>query len=187
MDNSEPRIFIALKIDLTEKNRILIEKLKSSFAKSKIRWTSEDNYHLTLKFLGEIPAYFINSIELLLTQTLSEFSEFNFELKGLGTFGGNKPKVIWMGIQATDVLNSLQNRIDDTLVELGFEKEKRPFSPHLTLGRIKYLKDPAYFSQVIQEYQNKPFQIININKIVLFESFLKSEGPVYKSLKEFNL
>lgn len=187
MDSSNPRIFLALEFTLTQKNLKFIDKLKSVLKGSKIKWVTNDNYHLTLKFLGETPSYLIKNIEITLQQTLREFSAFNLKLKGLGSFGNNKPKVIWIGIEESFQLNYLHENIEDALVELGFNSEKRKFSPHLTLGRIKYITNPEQFNQIINKYCNKYFQEININNIKLYQSDLKPEGPIYTIIKEFRL
>jgi 2'-5' RNA ligase len=93
MDNSNPRIFLALKFTLTSKNLNFIDKLKNTLADSKIRWVPNDNYHLTLKFFGETPSYFIKSIEILVQQALRELSTFNLKLKGLGTLETTNQKL----------------------------------------------------------------------------------------------
>jgi 2'-5' RNA ligase len=92
-----------------------------------------------------------------------------------------------MGIEDSFLLNELQKNIEDALEELGFESEKRVFSPHLTLGRIKYVTNSEQFNQIINKYCDKYFQEITINKIILYESILKSEGPIYNPIKEFKL
>jgi 2'-5' RNA ligase len=99
----------------------------------------------------------------------------------------NYIKVAWMGVENAEPLKEIAENIDTKLKNLGFEKEKRPFSAHLTIARIKSAKNKEKLMQLINKYQNTEFQKIKIDKIILKKSTLTPKGPIYTNLKEITL
>ncbi|MFW6246309.1 MAG: RNA 2',3'-cyclic phosphodiesterase, partial [Tangfeifania sp.] len=98
-----------------------------------------------------------------------------------------QPKVLFVNIEKHEILKQLAAETDAKLYELGFEKEQREFNPHLTLGRIKYLKDKSRFYQTMEEYRNSFIQQVEINEIIYYQSILKPAGAEYKSIEKFGL
>jgi 2'-5' RNA ligase len=128
------------------------------------------NLHLTLKFIGE--SYDLQGITKALSEVRGAPAEVG--LKGLGTF----PRVLWIGVQAD--LASLAARIDQALEPLGITRETRPFSPHLTIARMKDGRMPKFNEQ-------PDFGSFRISEFVLYESKLGSSGPTYTALERFPL
>ncbi len=188
MGNSDQnRLFIGSKITLTKEISSLIDLLQHKFSHSGIKWVEKNNYHITLKFLGLAPSYFINSIDLAILESIGDFPRFDIQLSGCSFFGSPRPQVLWLGLKETGNLEILQDRIQAGLYQLGFERESGPFKPHLTVGRIKFLKSAPEFKQTLRQYADKFEQTLSINKIELFESKLMPAGPQYTVLKQYRL
>ncbi len=187
MGNSKPRLFIGVKISLDPQNINQVEKLQSNLSNCNIKWVPFSNYHLTLKFLGETPVHHINNIKIILEEIANKTSTFKVSIAGLGFLGKTKPKVIWIGIDAENSLFKIQKSIDNRLEQLGFEKEDRSFCPHLTIGRIKHLANIESFREILQAQSPNFSQSILITDLILYESHLSQNGPVYIGKEKIKL
>ena len=182
------RIFVAIKIDPEEELLKMISSLKTGLKNESIKWTETSNIHITLVFLGDTEEKRIKEIDAILSGICSGFGSFDLILSGAGIFRSLRdPRIIWAGINNSPELTELNRRISDKLRETGTMLEHRVFNPHLTLGRIKRLNDPQKLSGLIENYKNKEIQRVSVSEIVLFESILRPEGPVYKSLGRYSL
>lgn len=181
------RAFIALEISQPHKQKIsgLISSLKSSDAD--IRWLAENQMHLTLKFLGNIQQDSVKNISQILRSIAMDTNAFTMDLTGIGAFPNIKhPKVIWLGIEKGSLsINILSDKIEQGLEHLGFKREKRLFKPHLTLGRVKSLKNIKKLLDIIAKIKFQCEEFILINKIILFQSTLTPKGAVYSILEEY--
>lgn len=103
-----------------------------------VRWVRPEGIHLTLKFMGDIPAGMVDRVLGVLPLVTARFSPFSLKISGLGAFPNlRKPRVLWAGLDGDlDALRDLQLAVDDAVGDLGLPKEQRPFSPHLTLARV---------------------------------------------------
>jgi 2'-5' RNA ligase len=112
--------------------------LEPVFPASSVRWTNPTGIHLTLKFLGEVPIRSVDGIRSAMDEASLGCQPFRLFVEGLGCFPTDaRPRVIWAGIRRNAALMDLQKRLEDALQRVGFPKERRPFSPHLTLGRVR--------------------------------------------------
>jgi 2'-5' RNA ligase len=113
---------------------------------------------------------------------------YGFILAGTGVFKNFRdPRVIWVGIHSSEKLLILNDIISDGLRENGFEIDERQFRPHLTLGRIKSVKDTENLKTVLERYRDNQIQIVRVNEVILYESILMQTGPLYKPLGNFAL
>jgi 2'-5' RNA ligase len=182
------RIFIAIKVEPAETLLKMISEIKSGLNKDIIKWTHTDNIHITIAFLGDTEDSLIKNIKTMLKNKSEGSGKFILTLKGYGVFRSlNDPRIIWAGIESTKELIDLNDSIVRGLKELNIKIEDRPFNPHLTLGRIKKINDNEALRLLIEKYQNSEIQIVPVNEIILFESFLLQSGPVYKPLAKFSL
>jgi len=182
------RTFIAIKIQLQSKLNETLDELKNKLKGESIKWVERENLHLTLKFLGETHRNQVDKITQLLEESIGIYPGINLKLSGLGYFKTmGQPRVLFVNIVRNDSLTKLFELIGNKLAEIGFEKEKRRFSPHLTLARIKYLNNKKRFYSVIEEFRNSEFQESLVSKIVFYESILTQNGPIYKPLKIIQL
>lgn len=140
------RIFTAVKVTAGNTFLKMVSSLKGKLSDDNIKWTSIDNIHITLAFLGNTPEEKIGSIDELLKVKCSEFKKFEVLMRGTGVFKSfSDPRIIWAGFEKSEELTKLANSIQEGLRGIGIELEERPFNPHLTLARIKNLSDKEAF------------------------------------------
>jgi len=182
------RTFIAVKITPQPALLQVWSHLKKTFEKEKIKWVEENNLHLTLKFLGDTSPVQIDQVISVLHETALNFAALQFDLNGVGFFNRNRqPKVLFVNIESDQILRQLATEIDMKLSKLGFDKEQREFSPHLTLGRIKHLKNKPLFFKTMEEYKNDFIQQVKISEIIYYQSILKPGGAEYKPIIKVGL
>ncbi len=132
------RLFIALNLPQEERARLERDTRALRAARLPVRWVAGDALHLTLKFLGEVPDARVGEVEKAMTDVAADFPPFRLELGGLGAFPNvRSPRVVWVGVQAPPELGRLAGVLEDAMAGLGFPRENRPYSPHLTLGRAE--------------------------------------------------
>lgn len=181
------RTFIAIKTEPESGLLEMISSIKVLLGKENIKWVDPANLHLTLSFLGDTEEKRIKLLSEMLTEKCTGFGEFEFVLTGTGVFKSfSDPRVIWTGIKATEKLALLNNSIIAGLKESGFPVEERPFKPHLTVGRIRSVRDAGYLRNVLEKYKEE-FQKVQVSEVILFESILQQTGPIYKPLGKFSL
>jgi len=174
------RTFIAIKIPSDEKMRTVLDHFKQTLSEEKIKWVDTEIMHITLVFLGDTDEKILPSIFEKIKRISLDYSPFELVFRSAGIFKNIRdPRVIWIGTDTNRVLQDIKLRMDDELSGYGFEKENREFRPHLTLGRIKWIRNIPALEEVIQLYKDQELQRALINEIIFYESILKPEGPVY--------
>ena len=182
------RIFAAIKIHPSELFHNTYYQLKSNLKDEKIKWVELENIHITLKFFGETEGSRIGGIKELLKDIAQNHSAFSFSINDVGIFGSSyKPRVIWFGIEKNESLINLANGVLDQVQNLGFERDRQNFVPHLTIGRIKIIDDKRRFQEVINKYRSIEIQEQKVDQFYLIESILQQQGPEYKILESFPL
>lgn len=183
------RAFIA--IELPDTVRATLRQVQNRFQayRFKIRWVKAENIHLTLKFLGNIGIDAVEKVHQAITEETENRDPFNLQTKGVGVFPGVKrPKVLWAGLSGNiEHLASLQQAVDGRLAKIGFAREQRKFKGHLTLGRIKGRVNPRQLVDAMEQiggFESDPF---SVNRVVLFQSRLKSSGAEYTPLHAVKL
>lgn len=162
--------------------------LQKELQGEKIKWVEPWNLHVTLWFFGDIADKDIPDIEKQLHKACTGIKPFMVKIRGCGSFGPSKnPSVIWFGLEVPGTLKQLFANIKERLTEIGYLAEDREFRPHLTLGRIKGIRDVGRMKAVLRTVQDMEFQVTTVNSFSLFESKLTAEGPIYTELKIFNL
>jgi RNA 2',3'-cyclic 3'-phosphodiesterase len=186
------RVFIAIELPLPIQNSIdsIISQLKTQNLKA-VRWVSAKNIHLTLKFIGEIPAQNINSINTVLSETATNFKPFDLDISGIGAFPNlHRPRVIWLGLNAPPALSEMQKAIEKGCRSINVLGDDKPFSPHLTIGRIVRDSNPQDLQPIesIISHQNiSTVGTLLVKSICLFKSDLNPTGSVYTRLSTFPL
>ncbi|MCA1759499.1 MAG: RNA 2',3'-cyclic phosphodiesterase [Bacteroidales bacterium] len=182
------RTFVAVKIKPAPLLLQAFINLKKELSCEPVKWVEPNNLHLTLKFLGDTFPSQVDEIGEELNQVSKQFSSFSFELEGLGYFKNKgMPRVLFANIKDGEVLQLVAAEINNRLVKLGFEPENRPFKPHLTLARIKFLKNKKAFYQAVEKYSETLFQSVNIDELIFYRSILRPEGPEYIPLNIYKL
>ncbi len=173
------RLFIAFEAskEAAEHLSLLQKQLLTDNAKL----TLAKVFHLTLKFLGEVSPARAEEVRKKLESI--KFSPFTASLDGTGVFPSESyVRVVWIGIEPKDVICSLQKQIDEALHGL-FSKEK-DFQPHITLARVKSVKDKKQFAELVKSLKVKPISF-EVKHIKLIESQPTSEGHVYRDIAIF--
>lgn len=185
------RSFVA--IELSDEARTALthlqNQLKALAPPQTVRWTTPESLHLTLHFLGDVPADDIDKITQLLHEAASAYSPFTLTLGGLGCFPNTqRPRIIWTGVQGeTQPLQQLHQALGEKLKTIGFTPEARSYSPHLTLGRVKDNLPPRQLTQLGQALEQAQIQVgqlasLRVTEISLMKSELKPAGAVYTQL-----
>ncbi len=188
------RSFVAIELEqeMLRKLASVQEELKESIPSGLVRWVDPYGIHLTLKFLGEVPAPKIEQVKRALEKACASHNPFSFSCGGLGCFpNARRPNVIWVGVQDdTGRLEAIQREVEKALAPLGFAPERRPFSPHLTLGRVGRRVGGAerrHIGQVVQSRQVGDLGRVHVKAVSLMRSDLRPTGAVYTCLARFPL
>ncbi|HUI40684.1 MAG TPA: RNA 2',3'-cyclic phosphodiesterase [Terriglobia bacterium] len=182
------RTFVA--IDLAESVRAALAKeqarLRSACARnSELRWTRPEGVHVTLKFLGEIPAERVAAVTAAL-EALRGFGRFEVEAKGFGFFpDARHPRVFWAGLEAPSALGELAGRVEAALAIIGFAAEDRPFRPHLTLARFRTPRADPDLAAALESTGSISLGRFEVDEFFLFESKLRPGGAEYLKLAAF--
>jgi 2'-5' RNA ligase len=180
------RTFIAVDLPAEVKTQIggIIAELKP--LSSSIRWVRSEGLHMTLKFLGEIPQERLPEIFAATERAALSRTPFSFVLARMGGFPNlRRPRVLWIGVQdGGEHLKGLQVAVEGALVACGFPGERRTFSPHLTIGRVR---SPKGLEPVLDRLPSISYQSeeITVSSVQVMRSQLQPTGAVYTTLKAF--
>lgn len=181
------RAFIAIEIPPEIKKAIAAEiaNLHNGAGRA-VRWVATENIHLTLKFLGEISPASVELLSQALQAECDQHVPFDITVSGLGCFpNSHRPRIIWIGLNIPPELSRLQHKLETAAARLGYTAEDKPFSPHLTIGRIREQATPAELNNVhsaLEKLHVGSLGTFTAQSVHLFKSDLKPSGPVYTSL-----
>jgi 2'-5' RNA ligase len=183
------RSFLAIELPKPILKKIEEVQGDLKLSRADVRWASPGKIHLTLKFFGNIDESKIESIVEAIEGPVKGTPPFFLKVKGLGAFPHLKnPRVIWMGLaEGKDILTFFQGQLEGELEKIGFEREERPFQPHLTLGRSNSSRKRDELVGMVEQRREEEFGEIPVGKVVLFKSDLRPTGPIYTALRELKL
>lgn len=178
------RLFVALNLPPEERARLDRAAAALRAAALPVRWVASDGLHLTLKFLGEVADSRVAETEAEVRAVSREYSPFELELGGLGAFPNlRQPRVIWMGLKAPPELGELARSVELAMEALGFPREERPFSPHLTLGRAERGARAADFRGLPALVERFGYSAtVEAHTVDLMRSHLSPRGARYERL-----
>jgi 2'-5' RNA ligase len=177
------RCFIAIELPEALRREIgaRTEGLRSTDAD--VRWVPQENLHLTLKFLGRVPEELLPEINSSLTEAMGSHRRLSLRFSGAGVFPSvRRPRVVWIGVVDSDRLTALQQDVEGAMEALGFESEHRPFSPHLTLGRLRSQRGSAALLRELDAIKDAAFDDVEVEDIAVMKSELKPTGAKYHRL-----
>ncbi len=190
------RLFVAIELSIAVVERLALfqaeleRRIDETFGDEvRLRLVDAPNIHITLKFLGDTDPALVPMIQEALAGLCEPLFPFEVECRGVGGFPDlSRPRILWAGLdeKGTEVLELLQRTVERDLHELGIEKERRPFYPHVTLGRTKSRRLPS-LEELLQDYEQVSFGESFIKEMVLFESHLSHEGPRYEVVERYFL
>lgn len=182
------RIFIGIKTETDKNFRKLISSIKGELSGESIKWTDQDNIHVTLAFLGDTPEDKIELADRMLKERCPGSGQFDIVLRGIGVFKNfREARIIWAGMDQSEKLNALQASIVEGLVNAGIAVDNKPFTPHLTIGRIKHISDKDKLKVLLLKHHSTELQRVPVSEVTLFESVLRQEGPQYNALATYQL
>lgn len=188
------RTFIAIELDdaLHRTLRDLQAQFKRERAARGVRWVTPENIHVTLKFLGDVSAEQIPAIQRALADACAGIAPFALSIADVGAFPNTRrPNVVWVG--ARDDAGStalLAKRVDDACAALGFAREERAFTPHLTLGRVHRDAAPSdrqFIGEMILNAKVGDLGRVRVERVSVMKSELRPGGSVYTRLGEVQL
>ena len=182
------RTFIAVKVDIGEDFKDVVSTLREELVNENIRWTDINNLHVTLAFIGDTDESSVINIKSMLESDFSGFDSIDFRLTGFGVFRNFKdPRILFTDIENPERLIAAWEIVIKGLNALDIKLEERNFRPHLTIGRMKYLRDMNNLQELVQKYMNVKLQYVTVSEIVYYESVLSPQGSVYKPISKVML
>jgi 2'-5' RNA ligase len=188
------RTFVAIELDEELRGKLgdLQADLRDRLAPRSVRWVRPEAIHLTLKFLGDTPLDRVELVKAALVEAAAEIGPFVVTVGGLGCFpNSRRPRVVWVGLQeVTGKLARLRDAVEAHVAPLGFPTEKRPFSPHLTLGRVQRRASKSEvreIGEVVAASLVGVFDEMAVESVAYIKSDLKPSGAVYTTLLKASL
>ena len=180
------RLFIAIELDHAVKRVMLKTVDRLAEFRNTVRWVPESRMHLTMKFLGDVPDEQVSDVGDACARVASACETFEMVVDRCGCFPtGGGVRVIWCGSQGVSpTVAACAARLDEACGELGFEPETRPFSAHITIGRVRDDRTNGRLRDAVQRLQ--PGSAAQaVAKLTLFQSTLSPRGPSYTALGRF--
>ncbi len=150
------------------------------------RWVPPENMHITLRFIGEVDRGTADDIDGLLSGVRAPAFELSFA--GVGTFGsGRQVRAAWIGVEKSEALHHLRDKVESAAVRAGLEPERRKFTPHVTLARFKKASPGSHLARWIEAHGGFSAGPFDVDRFTLFQSHLGREGAHYEAVAEYPL
>lgn len=181
------RSFVAILLNEEVRGALAAEIARLRPLGPRVSWVAPPNLHLTLKFLGEVPPAALEEVTDALTEAVAGTTPFSLHFYGLGAFPEMaRPRVLWVDVaEGGQAAQALQARVEAALTRRGFAREERPFSPHLTLGRVREPRGLAALQQAMARDARTDFGRLEVRALSLMRSDLSPAGSRYTELAAF--
>jgi len=175
------RAFIAVEIGRVPELLKFVKALRG--IDSDLKFVKLNTLHVTLKFLGDVDEELVPEIAGYMRKATDGVEPFEMFLKGTGVFPNYKRiSVVWAGLDGADPLKKIAEKLDDGLTMVGFRQERRKFSPHITIARVRNTLDTIGLPETVKKFENTEFATLKVDKIILKKSELTPTGPVYSDV-----
>ena len=187
----EIRAFLAFEVSNASKDWVENKKREiMEISKGAVRWVKKDNMHVTLHFFGKISEKTIRSLNFPLKDLAEKSQPFRLKISGLGVFPSrNNPRVLWIGLKEVgekDNLRAFYAGLCNLLEAEALLTEKRPYRPHVTLGRVKKKRPLRLLPGAL--FEDRPdYRPFWVREVIFYRSELTPKGPVYQALNRFSL
>jgi 2'-5' RNA ligase len=182
------RLFVAVNLPSEIRDRLTAAQDRLRRAQADVSWVRAENIHVTLKFLGETEEKRLERIRPALAEVARAGTPFSMEVSAVGSFGGRIPRVVWVGVgDGAESLIQLAGRVEAALARVAFPKERRGFTAHLTLGRVRSPRNAEALLAALQEFHAEKFGTLAATQFELMQSELRPTGSVYTVLDRFPL
>jgi len=181
------RSFIALEIPAALRSALAAAEARLARTEADVKWVEVDNLHLTLKFLGDVAPERLPQLQESLSELVTTRRPFELSVAGLGAFPSlAEPNVIWAGLaNGASECTALWRAVEEACARLGYPRERKPFTPHLTLGRRRSGYNLSALSHALRTDADTTFGVAMIDGMTLYRSDLRPSGPVYTKLGEY--
>jgi len=182
------RAFVAIELSPEIHKRLdqVMTQLKQRLPGVPVRWVLATNVHLTLKFLGDVSVANLGLLKDVLLKEAISHRPFEISVGGIGAFpNARRPHVVWIGVEAPPALGVVQSGIENELARLGYAREDRTFSPHLTLGRVPRNtsnQDVHQIAEVLDATKVGFLGAVRVAQVNIFQSVLQPSGAVYTKI-----
>ena len=186
------RLFIAVEIASQVRSKIARHLNRRVTDLKRIKWVAPDQFHLTLKFLGDVPQTEMHHVIRAIESACGRIEPFDLVFEEIGAFpNAEHPRTLWVGVsEGVEESTDLAEAIDAELAEIGFPRESRRFTPHLTIGRVKkgaHEDDSGLDAFLLPAKGPAFFGVSSVDSVTLFSSELSRGGPKYEPLAEIGL
>lgn len=183
------RVFIAVSMPDDVKRQLAEIEKKLSLSGADVKWVAESNFHITLKFLGDVDSSRLEEISSAVESAVLDIEPFEVALSGVGAFPNiRRPSVIWVGISAGgDELKKLAEKIEAALEPMGFAREARPFSAHITVGRTRTPRNIGQLRESIDCLKDIQAGAFRVDEAAVMKSELRPSGSMYTKLASCGL
>jgi len=183
------RLFVAIKVVPGEDLLEQYQRFRKWFRTDRISWVDEAHMHVTLRFIGDTPEEKVEAIHRALSKVQPSYSAFRLSIRGTGIFGSSyKPRVLWFGVDDSDgLLVKMEKDIAGVLEEAGWPDDRQNFVPHLTIGRIQFIRIRNKLNEKVEKNRDKHLMDMEVNAFHLIESRLTPDGLVYQTLHSYPL
>lgn len=179
------RTFIAVPIKVENHFLHARGELMKSLASERITWVEPERYHVTISFLGDTTVGMVEKIRFSMREMPYRQSTTDVKLGDLGSFGPMKrPRVAWVGFEDSSFFEALKEEVDAALTSCGILSSEQAFRAHLTLGRVRGLKDLKGYYRTIDSMKGSFSGKVLADRLVYYRSELGSKGPTYTPLEE---
>jgi len=183
----EKRVFIAFDIKNTSEIFTRIESLRNDLPQNNIKWVPAENYHITLKFLGDLHVKKIEAVQQSLHRISKFQSPFDVKVSGIGAFRNwSRPEVVWLGISTPRPHTKLHTDLDKEFEFVGVAPDKHLYKPHLTLARIRNSEGLTDIREPARKHFSSLELIETVSEIVLYDSLITPQGPKYTAIERYN-
>ena len=148
------------------------------------KWVDPGNFHLTLRFIGEIGEFIAADVDEALLDVRAR--PFPLQLAGTGVFGGNRPHALWVGVERHPELVRLRDKVEHVLVRAGLSPEQRKFAPHVTLARLRD-PEPGALGHYLASHAQFRAEPLPVERFSLIASFPTKAGSVYEDQADYPL
>ncbi len=181
------RAFIAIEVSDEVRDNLLKAQERIGNKAAKIKFVERENFHVTLKFLGEIDEATAEEVKKSLTEIAKRHKKHRVRVKGIGVFPNpSYVRVIWAGIENDEGIRAIAADVEKEMRRLGFKKDK-DFVAHITIGRVKFVRDKLELAMALKDLANEDFGEFEVNAIELKKSTLTPRGPIYETVARFEL
>jgi 2'-5' RNA ligase len=184
------RTFIAVGLDKAVRDRTVALQEKLVQAGTEVKWVEPENLHVSLIFLGEVNDRDVPAVCRVVSEQSGKFAAFPMSVETVGCFPNpRRPRILWVGVgQGTQELVALHDALEPPLLDLGcYRREDRPYTPHITLGRVKSDRSTDALAAALAKKAGWQGGEMIVGEVLVLGSELRPEGPVYTVLSRGKL